>query len=238
MPSPVAVAGVAVDLADAACCEHHRVRGQRLDPAADDVECVDAVTARPLAAPQVARGDQVDRHRLLPKVDVRVRGDTREQGVVNRPAGGIGSVGDAPHAMAALAGQVQTLRAVGMVGERHTLAHQPVDRLGADGRDEPRGPFVDQPGTRGLRVFDVRIDAVVGTEHADDAALRPGGCAFLRIALGKHDHAVPVSEVQGRGQAGEPGADDDDRQCWFKHVSGNRCVDGLLTSLTAEKTAR
>ena len=49
-------------------------------------------------------------------------------------------------------------------------------------------------------------------EHADDAALRPGGGALVEAALGKHDDGAVCGQVECDGQPGQPGADDHDRR--------------------------
>ncbi len=119
-------------------------------------------------------------------------------------------MGDAPHRMAAFARQVQAQRPARVGRERHALRHQPFHRLRAALGDEARGVLVDQAGAGVLGVAHVRIDAVVVAEHADDAALRPGGGAFVELALGQHHHRAVLRHVQRHGQAGQAGADDDD----------------------------
>jgi hypothetical protein len=84
--------------------------------------------------------------------------------------------------------------------------------------------FVDQAGAGLLRVVHVGVDAVVGAEHADDAALRPRGRAFLQAALGQHDHAPPVGQVQRRAQPGQAGTDDDDRERGVTHWRTSCCA--------------
>ena len=210
----VGVAGVAVDLAHAAGGQHHRRGAQRLDALAVHVQRIHAVAARRHLvdrALEVARGDQVHRHPALAQRDVRVRARLGQQRVVDGLAGGIGGMGDAPHRVAAFAREVQAQRAAGVGRERHALRHQPFDRLRAVLGDEARGVFVDQAGAGVLRVAHVRIDAVVVAEHADDAALRPGGGAFVELALGQHHHRPLLRHAQRHGQAGQAGTDDDDR---------------------------
>ena len=129
---------------------------------------------------------------------------------MDRPPGRVGGVGDAPDGVAALAGQVEAQRAVRVRRERHALLDEPLDRLGAVLGDELRRVLVDEAGAGILRVADVQLDAVVVAEHADDAALGPGGRRLVEVALGEQDDRVPVGEVEGDGQAGEAGADDDD----------------------------
>ena len=54
------------------------------------------------------------------------------------------------------------------------------------------------------------LDAVVAAEDADDAALGAGRGRLPEVALGEHDDGVPVGEVEGHGEAGQAGPDDDD----------------------------
>jgi hypothetical protein len=54
----------------------------------------------------------------------------------------------------------------------------------------------------------VALDAVVVAEHADDAALRPGGGALVHVALGQHHHRMRGGEVQRHGEPCQAGADD------------------------------
>ena len=55
----------------------------------------------------------------------------------------------------------------------------------------------------------MRVDAVVAAQHADDAALCPGGGALVQLALGQHHHRLRPGQVQGHRQPGEACAHDD-----------------------------
>jgi len=55
------------------------------------------------------------------------------------------------------------------------------------------------------------LDAVVAPQHADDAALRPGGGGLGQLALGQHHHGHPVGQMQGHRQTGQTGPDDHHR---------------------------
>ena len=134
-----------------------------------------------------------------------------EQHLVDRAAGGIGCVRDAPHGVAAFTGEVQPQRAAGVGRERHALVDQPLHGSGAVFGDEARGVLVDQAGAGVLRVAHVRVDAVVAAQHADDAALRPCGGASDQVALGQHDHrpapgqlAAPPSGRPARHRSRSP----------------------------------
>ena len=138
------------------------------------------------------------------------RAGAGEERLVDRPAGRVGGVGDAPDGVAAFARQVKAQRPVGVRRERHSLLDQPLDRLAAVLGDEARHVLVDQAGPGLLGVADVEIDAVVVAQHAHDAALGPRGGRLVEAALGEEDDRVPIGEMQGDGQAGDAGTDDDD----------------------------
>ena len=121
-------------------------------------------------------------------------------------------MGDAPHRMAPLAREVQAQWAARIGREGHALRHQPFHRLDTALGDEPRGVLVHQAGAGILGVAHVRIDAVVLAEHTDDAALRPGGGTLVELALGQHHHLAVLRDAQCHRQAGQAGADDNDRR--------------------------
>ena len=91
-----------------------------------------------------------------------------------------------------------------------------------------RRVLVDEAGAGLLGVADVQLDAVVVAQHADDAALGPGRRGLVEAALGEQDDRVPVGEVEGDGQAGEAGPDDDDGgPGWLRGgLRGGRFGDG------------
>jgi hypothetical protein len=151
---------------------------------------------------QVARRDQVHRHPALAQADVGVRRGARQQRVVDGLAGGVGRVRDAPHRVPAFARQVQAQRAVRVGRKRHPGVDQPLHGARAVLGDVAGRVFVHQAGAGFLRVAHVRFDAVVAAQHADDAALRPGGGAFLEFALGQHDHRR--SRASSRATASPP----------------------------------
>ena len=209
----VGVAGVAVDLADAAGGQHHRGGGQRLDARSIDVERIDAVAARRLVAPQMTRRDQVDRHPALAQRDVRVLARLCQQRVVDRLAGGVGRVGDAPHRVAAFARQVQA-RAALRGRARTARPGSPANRRPAALRSAMKRAVCSstRPAPASRVSLHMDLDAVVLAQHADDAALRPGRGAFVEAALGEHDYRHAVGQVQRDGEAGKAGPDDDDRR--------------------------
>ena len=117
-----------------------------------------------------------------------MRARTRQQRVVDGLAGGVGRMRDAAHGVAAFARQVQAERARRVAGKRHAGVDQPLHGLRAALGDVAGGQLVDQAGAGLLGVAHMRLDAVVGAQHADDAALGPGRGAFVQLALGQHDH--------------------------------------------------
>ena len=124
---------------------------------------------------QVLVGHQVDRHPALVQRDVGVFAHARQQRFVDCLASGIGGVGDAAHGVAAFACQVQAERTGRITGKRHALLHQPFDRIGGVFGDKARRVFVDDAGASFLGIVHMAFDAVVGAEHADDAALGARG---------------------------------------------------------------
>ena len=206
----VGVGRVAVDLPGAAGGQNDGARRQRLDALGVDVQRVDAVDAWRFVALHVARRDEVQRHPALEQPDVGVAPRHGQQLIVDGLAGGVGRMGDAAHRMAALARQVQA-HGTGVVGrERHALRHQPAHGRRAALGDEAGRAFVDEAGTGVLRVAHMAVDGVVAAQHADDAALGPGRGGLGQLALGQHDDGHGVGQVQGYGEAGQAGADDDD----------------------------
>ena len=182
----VRVAGVAIHLARSAAGEDDGGGRQRLDPAALGVERVDAEALRLRAVRHVPGGDQIDRHPALAQPDVAMRTRPRKQRIVNRLSGRVRGVRDTPHRVSALAGQVQAQRSLRIGREFDTKLHQPLDRRCASARDCARRRHVDQARSGLARVAQMRLDAVVAAEHADDAALGPGGRALLERALRQH----------------------------------------------------
>ena len=129
---------------------------------------------------------------------------------MDRPAGGVCGVCDPPDGVTAFSGQVQAERTLGVRGEGHALPDEPFDRLAAVLADEPRRALVDEARAGLLGVADVQVHAVVVAEYAHDPTLGPGCSSLVDATLGEQDDGVAVSVVEGDGQAGEAGSDNDD----------------------------
>jgi hypothetical protein len=55
------------------------------------------------------------------------------------------------------------------------------------------------------------VDTVVVAQNTDDAALRPSRRSLIGVALGQHDDAVSLGQLQRHREAGKPGTDDYNR---------------------------
>ncbi len=88
-------------------------------------------------------------------------GGTCQQRFVNGLARGVGGVGDAPHRMPSLAGEMQPQRAQRVRRKRHARSHQPLHGTRAVLGDVAGGVLVHQAGARFARVTHMRLDTVV-----------------------------------------------------------------------------
>ncbi len=211
----VGVAGVAVDLAHATGGQHHGRGRQCFNTVGFDVERVNAVAALRVggggtALAQVAVSDQVHRHPAFAHADVGMALDLFQEDIVDGLAGGISRVGDAAHGVATFAGQVQAQRAFGVGRKRHAALDQPLHGSSAVTGDELGRVFIDQARASFLGIAHVGADAVIVAQHADDAALRPGGGGFFQLAFGQHDDRLRLGQVQRHRETGQARANDDD----------------------------
>jgi hypothetical protein len=131
--------------------------------------------------------------------------------VVDGLAGGVGGVRDAPHRVPALARQVQAQRPVGsgVKGTPCPTSHSTAEALRSAMKRAVCSSTRPAPASWVSRTWLSTLSSL--TQHADDAALRPGGGGLVQFALGQHDHRQAVGQVQRDGQAGQAGTDDDDR---------------------------
>ncbi|CAL9303014.1 hypothetical protein SUDANB52_03494 [Streptomyces sp. SudanB52_2052] len=115
--------------------------------------------------------------------------------------------------MAALAGEFQA--AFGGLVELGAGLDEAAYGVGALGDEEPDRFLVAQARARDQGVVQVLFGGVALAEGRRDAALGPAGGAVVEAGLGDHDGVQARGlAAQGRGQAGDAGADDD-------HVRGD-----------------
>jgi hypothetical protein len=155
----VRIRRIEIDLACAARGHHGLARGNRLDVARCNVECVQAMAAHARPA-QLCIGNQVDRKVVFQQRDVRVVAYLLNQRRDHGMAGGIGGVDDASMAMAAFARQVEAEFSLLVAGERHAMADQPFNGRTPVFDDVASGGFIAQSCPGDERVVDVLVMAV------------------------------------------------------------------------------
>ena len=189
-----------------------RASGDRLDRARAGVEGIDAPhPAGAGIALLMPAGHQVDRDPVRQQGDVGAGSRRVEQGRLDRPAGRVVNVNDAPVGVAALARQMPAVRtAVLSRVERHAQLRQPLDGGGRAADDVFHHLDVVQPCPRDHGVADMRLEAVARLQHRRDPALRPGGRALVQASLGQDGDGEVGRQVERGGQPGRAGADDDD----------------------------
>ena len=208
----VGIAGVEIHLRRPTGGEDDKARVEGRDPPGGLVQGVDAEHAVLPAPSELAAADQVNGDVVLVEADVRMRADPGLEGGLERPAGGVGGVDDAPVAVAALAREVIVVGAVvpRLAGERHAQVNEPADRL----RPAPdhvlhRFPTA-QAGAGADGVLDVGLERVLGVEYRGHAALGVEAGALGQRRLGEDRDAGVGGEAQGETQAGGAAADDQD----------------------------
>ncbi len=188
--------------------EDGRARGEQRHLARRHVKRIDAphmpVGGEALA---MAAGDEIDRRHVAREMAVGVGLGRLQQRLLHRPAGRVVDMHDAAMAVPALAREMPAVAAVLARIERHAERRQPIDRGRRVLDHELHGAAIVEAGARHHRVLDMALERVAGFQHSGDAALRPGGRS---LALGQHDHAEAIGEVERRGQPGGTRPDDDD----------------------------
>ena len=162
-----------------------------------------------------------------------MRSRPRQQGLVDSLAGRVGRVRDAPHGMPALMRQVQAQRAFRVGRKRHARFHQPLHGSRAVLGDEPRSVLIHQAGPGVLGVAHMRFDAVVKPQHAHDATLGPGSCAFSQVTFSKHHHRAFARYLKCYGQAPQTGTNNDYGGCRVGRLGGAHVLlcEGFATIL-------
>ncbi len=208
-PSPVdtdRVGGRREDLAHPAGGHHDRTGQDGPDAVvgalAEHVQCHSGGPAGRVA-------EQVEHECVLDQPDPRVAVHGRMQRPLHLGPGRVAAgVHDPVGVVAALAGQHQ--RAVRVAVELGAPAHQfahPGRALADQHVDRGR---VAQPDSGHERVLGVRLGRVQRVEHRRDATLRPARRAVVDVDLGDdRDVQAGLAQVQGGGQSGDPGTDDD-----------------------------
>ena len=207
----VRVAGIEVDLGRPAGGQRGEAGAKGVDLAAGTVEHIGPQAALAGLA-QAPFGDQVDRHALFQKLDVRALAGLLQQRGENRRASGVGRVDDAPVAVAALAGQVELEAAfidagLFVTGKRHALVDQPLDRLATVLDRIAHRVFMTQPAAGIERILHVGLYRVGVVEHGGNTALCPEGRAVGQLAFAQYGDAQVRRQVQGQAQAGGTAAD-------------------------------
>ncbi|CAM5633851.1 hypothetical protein SGRIM128S_07255 [Streptomyces griseomycini] len=136
------------------------------------------------------------------------RADRLDQGAGDLRTGGVAArVGDAAAVVAALAGELQA--ALGGLVELRTGGDQTAHGVGALGDEDADRLLVAQARARDQGVVQVLLGGVALTEGRGDAALGPAGGAVVEPGLGDDDGGQAGGlAAQGRGEAGDAGADD------------------------------
>ncbi len=200
----VRAGGVEVDLAGAAGGQHRDPRRDGGDGPAGAGEDVGAHRAVGAAQPQLAAGDEIDRHGVLDDADAPgVAGG--QQGPLHLAAGGVLGVGDAAARVAPLAGEVE---AGAVVVELDAQREEPADPLRPLPHRHLDGLAVAQAGARHQRVLDVQLELVVEPEDAGDAPLRVLGGALRPLPLGEDQHRAVAGDLEGEAEAGDAAAQD------------------------------
>lgn len=155
----------------------------------------------------VGVGEQVEDERVLDR-PYAPRADRLDERAGDLRAGRVTArVGDAPAVVAALAGQFQAAL-VGLV-EVGAGLDEAAHGVGALGDEEAHGVLVAQAGAGDQGVVQVLFGGVALAEGRGDAALRPASGAVVEAGLGDDDGVQAGGlAAQGRGQAGDAGADD------------------------------
>ena len=206
------VGRVKIDLSAAAGRQHHAVAAQGGDLAGGLVEHVSAEAAVGAGRAELAEGDEVHGDVIFENGDGGRALDGGEQGALDLASGEVAGVEDAPFAVAALAGEVQLVRAVGQLAlvERHAKLDQLPDARRAVRDDASDHRLVAQPGARLERVFHMQLERILRARHARDPALRPRRVRLRPRPFRDDRHAPQLRRFQRKTQPRDAGADDDE----------------------------
>ena len=177
-----------------------------------------------------------DGHGFRQDGDVRLRAHRRQQGGDDPGPGGIAAhVQDAAEGVCRFPGQRR--RAVGAGVEAGPGADQVPDLSVRRRAEQPDRFGAAVAGPRRQRVRGMAVRAVTRVrpfgEDGGDAALRPGGVALPRPALGHHDDVLAGAGGGGaqRGpESGQAGADDGDRHGRAASIRSSAARAGAATS--------
>ena len=206
----VGVAGVLVDLADAAGGEDDRARAHGPDLAGLRAQQIGADHAVLAALVQKARGHQIDQQRVLADMQPLGRAHARRERPLHLAPRDVAGMEDPPPRVPPLARQVITLRAgrALALGERHAHLDEAAETGGAGLDDAPHHVLMAQPGPRVKRVGHVQVKRVVRAHHARNAALGIGGVRLVQRPL-RHQQHAPMPRQPHRGhRPGDAAADD------------------------------
>ncbi len=152
-------------------------------------------------------GDEIDGAVVFVDTDIRVALDRFDQRPFDLLAGDVLGVEDAPGAVSPFAGQVVI---AGFVpGKIDAPVDQVLDRFGAGFDDPANDVFPCQMSAGDDGVLHVGIEAVFGGENRGDPSLGQVGGGLGQFLLGDDGNGSPVGDLEGIGESGDAGADDE-----------------------------
>ena len=160
---------------------------------------------------------------MFKQFDIRMRPHPGLQGRLDRLAGGVGGMHDAPMAVPAFPMQVEPALLVGgfiQAGKINALADQPVDAGAGLLHHSPDHGRVAQSGPGRQRVGDMGVDGILLVGHGGDAALGIERGALAQRFLGEHGNPRMIGQLQRKAQPGRAAADDQDLMfCLVLHLA-------------------
>src|SRR5450830_1910836 len=121
--------------------------------------------------------------------------------------GGIGSVDDAPLAVAAFTCEVVAQFGTGVARKWHALFDEPFNGCAAMFDNETGGVGIAQSGAGNQGIGDVLIMAVARVEHDGNTALGPVAGTVEQLTFRDDDDSFLFSKMQGNRQTGKAAAE-------------------------------
>ena len=160
---------------------------------------------------------------MFKQLDIRMRPHPGLQGCLDRLAGRVGGMHDAPVAVPAFPMQVKPALLVGgfiQAGKINALADQPVDAGAGLPHHGPDHGRVAEAGPGRQRVRDMGFDGILLIGHGGNPALGIERGALAQRFLGEHGNPRMIGQLQREAQPGRAAADDQDLMfCLVLHLA-------------------
>ncbi len=246
----VRVCRVQINFSAAAGREHDAIRADRFHLSVFFIENVDAEATIFCREAKLARSDQIHRHVIFQKIDMRLPTQLAQQNLLDLLAGHVLHMQDAPFGVTAFSPKIE----LAMTGNFAFVKLQSkIDKFMNSRRsfrhNRANNFLVAKPGAGFERVAHMQPEGIFVARHAGDPALRPRCVRVRAFAFCDHGHRAMLGRFQRKTEPGNATANHDEivflhpsrmlsiKRVWPKKTASASSEFGLRTSIGCKLSA-